>query len=920
VTAAGYVQIGHLSFWQSPPSTGGTSSILAFLGWFPLRSAASLVIAGLVIFSTFGALLATPAIAAPTPLLSSPCGQQEAPTATLRPPVTLRLNSGALFPTTQIREPYYLDFSQLSTVVPGGWAGINQGGVDFASIFRYPGPGLSWKILSSSYDPTLPVSLNLTLNSANETGKVFNFEIDLDLDHDGTNDTFINFPPYTTICRLEPEYVNLGATSLTGSTANMTDARVYLKVWRTDTVAENPRAIARLYAGYIYESTITLPWINPSPTANMAKPDNSETYWTSLPVAFSAAGTVDPAENLSSLSCKWTFGDNSTPKFGGCDANVTHTYREEGWYQVTMNVTNTLGFTSEVVRVIFVAYRNVPPTVSATVSEGTNVYVGNFSGFAGVPYNFSAVYDDVDNGAANVTLNWVFGDGGVSSEVNVTHTFILAGNYNITLQAFDGNDTTISTLAANVSNNRPPVIVLNVKDRVNKGEVVTFSAVGTYDPDGFPIASWFWDFGDQFCTDSNPCTANTPVATHRYDVGGIYLIRLTVSDGISTSTATRTLKINEQPLAVCPPPIHTETSKVVTFDGSFSRDPDNDPLLFRWKFGDGFETDYSPSPVATHVYQIPKPEGYVAQLIVTDGLWTHTCTVTAYVELINEPPTARIWCGSTTLWLGDTMRCSANQSTDEFELRYGWDFDAADGVACQDDFRREITYQYSAPGQYVLTLCVTDNRGKTAEDSVSIVVKDNPGYCNQIFDMSPFLRQTTASPAGALEGLFDAQTSTASGNVSAVKKGCWVAYSIEVKIGEQLYIDIEALPTLEGDVVDLLMFDVPNFLSYKDKPSAILPQNSLDTRCFEKGLRGAKHCEFEGLKAGTLYIVIDNRELPVLTAPEGPVEFSLKAKMPWPPTGAIDPGLVPYLVGGAGAAAVLVGVIWYLGRRAEQTY
>jgi PKD repeat protein len=875
-----------------------------------------------MVASTFGGLVLPAATAAPTPLASVPCGFAEPPTESALPPLTLRVNSASLFPTNAIRDPYYLDVSQWSNQIPAGWAGVNQGGVDFATVFHYPGPGLSYRHLSSTYDASLPISVNLTLNSVNETGKVFNFEIDIDLDHDGVNDTFISFPAYTTYCTLEPEHVNLAGT-LAGLTAPMSDALVYLKVWRTDSVAENARGIARLYAGYIYESTITLPWINPAPTAAIGKPDNSETYWTSLPVTFSSAGTRDPAENLSSLNCKWTFGDNSTPKFGGCDANMTHIYRSQGFYNVSLNVTNTLGFTSDAAVRIFVAYKNIPPTVSATVTDGFNVFVSNFSGFAGVPYNFSAIYDDADNGAANVTVNWAFGDGFTTTAVNVTHTYTTAGTYVINLQAFDGNDTTISTLGMNISNNRPPIIVLTAPDRVNVGSVVTFSGVGSYDPDGFPIAAWLWDFGDQFCTDLNPCQSSQPVATHRYDVAGIYLVRLTISDGISTSTATHTVKVNAQPLAVCPPPIHTETSRNVTFDGSFSTDPDRDDLLFRWKFGDGFETDYTLSPITSHVYQIPKPEGYTAQLIVNDGLWTNACVVTVYVELINEPPVAIIWCSATTIWLGDVIKCSANQSIDEFELRYGWDFDAADGVACQDDFRRDVSYTFVAPGQYTITLCVTDNRGKEAEATWTVVVKENLGYCNQNFDMSPFLRQTTASAAGKDAGAFDASTSVGGGNTTAVKKGCWVAYSIELKVSDQVFVDIDISNALEGNVLDILMFDVPNFLLYKDQPKPVLPPNSLDTRCFKPGLGLTEthlHCEFTGLKAGTLYVVIDNRDLPVLTATNGPVAFTLTAKEPWPSPSGINPALVPYLIGGAGAAVVLVGVIWYLGRRAEKTY
>jgi len=145
---------------------------------------------------------------------------------------------------------------------------------------------------------------------------------------------------------------------------------------------------------------------------------------------------------------------------------------------------------------------------------------------------------------------------------------------------------------------------------------------------------------------------------------------------------------------------------------ALARPDRNDSLSFRWKFGDGHETDFTPSPKATHVYLVPKPEGYGAQLIVWDGLWLHQCSLTVRVELLNLPPIAAIWCSAETMWLGDSLRCSANESQDEFQLTYLWDFDDRDGVSFSDDFRRDVSITYQEPAQYRITLQVKTTRAR----------------------------------------------------------------------------------------------------------------------------------------------------------------------------------------------------------------
>ena len=78
---------------------------------------------------------------------------------------------------------------------------------------------------------------------------------------------------------------------------------------------------------------------------------------------------------------------------------------------------------------------------------------------------------------------------------------------------------------------------------------VNFSSAGSTDPDG-TIASYRWDFGDGLSNQANP--------THTYNVPGLYVATLTVTDSAgATGSATVTITVgsgsNQSPVAVVAP-------------------------------------------------------------------------------------------------------------------------------------------------------------------------------------------------------------------------------------------------------------------------------------------------------------------------------------------------------------------------------
>ena len=82
------------------------------------------------------------------------------------------------------------------------------------------------------------------------------------------------------------------------------------------------------------------------------------------------------------------------------------------------------------------------------------------------------------------------------------------------------------------ADNQLPVIENNMPASGRINQQLIFSAVGSDDPEGYPIG-FIWDFGDG--TD----LSYRPVETHSYTIEGTYNITLTVTDGKVAATITR---------------------------------------------------------------------------------------------------------------------------------------------------------------------------------------------------------------------------------------------------------------------------------------------------------------------------------------------------------------------------------------------
>jgi PKD repeat protein len=237
------------------------------------------------------------------------------------------------------------------------------------------------------------------------------------------------------------------------------------------------------------------------------------------------------------------------------------------------------------------------------------------------------------------------------------------------------------------------------------------------DEDGF-ITSWLWDFGDgNTSSDQNP--------HHIYGIAGDYSVSLTVIDDDNTPSSTTIIvnMDNTTPIAnfTFTPPNPAPFDFVYFFDTSIQYDNyTNDNWV--WDFGDSTNLSYLQNPIHDYI-----EEGiYEVTLKIKNETINKTDTITKIIKIgfiadfSIEPEFPTI---DDTIYFNDT-------SSNIFDLYVeSWVWDMGDGVGL---FNTEnVSYSYSRPDIYQVTLTVKDNINEIRTISKNITIRPNkliPSY------------------------------------------------------------------------------------------------------------------------------------------------------------------------------------------------
>ncbi len=315
---------------------------------------------------------------------------------------------------------------------------------------------------------------------------------------------------------------------------------------------------------------------------------------------------------------------------------------------------------------------------------------------------------------------WDFGDGNTSYEQNPSHTYQNPGSYTISLTVTAGSVSSKATKKVRVYGSKatsssktvevlPDFTFSPVNPEV--GVSVQFKDASTGNP-----TSWSWDFGDGGkSTNQNP--------QHQYQNSGIFNVTLTVSNGTSSKSLTKTITVIP---ALTPgfsfSPANPEAGVLIQFQDSTS----GNPSAWSWNFGDG-STSNLQNP--SHLYN--NAGTYTVTLQVSNGDYTKTVSKTITVL---APITVGFSYSPANPVVGQDLQFS-NTSTGSI-TSYSWNFGDGSTSTLKDP-----VHKYSAAGNFTVTLTATNAKGSKSK-SQTITVNQSLSPSFSYSPASPYTGQT----------------------------------------------------------------------------------------------------------------------------------------------------------------------------------
>ena len=446
----------------------------------------------------------------------------------------------------------------------------------------------------------------------------------------------------------------------------------------------------------------------------------SATYG-AVPLVVSFDGTASDPDN-DTVTATWNFGDGQTAT--GLD--VSHTYNTAGAFTAVLSVSDGKGATATPVQIKLYPGNNPPNPVIASPKLDKRFRVGEQLTLTG-----SAT--DAEDGDVSASMTWKVVLHHVPYRLQVNehvHPFLTKVGNNALITGPAPEDLDAAALSY-------LEIQLTATDKAGQSRTVT----QTLRPNQVPVTLNTSPAGLLVNANTSQLTASTTFTSWEGATLSISTPALQSapsgqmqrfdqwSDGASIA---HNLLVASPQVAVTATFVPSDTAPVaialadlvngpaplqVHFDGSRSSVPNNSPLQYLWKFGDG-TTSVEANP--THTYL--QTGSYAAQLAVTDGngITANAAPINIHVQsdIGNRPPNALIAGAAAETNAPLTMKFSSVGSADPDgdALYYYWQF--GDGGKSSE---ANPTHGYAQAGTYQVTLTVGD--GNVQSEAVKLQVK-----------------------------------------------------------------------------------------------------------------------------------------------------------------------------------------------------
>ena len=432
-------------------------------------------------------------------------------------------------------------------------------------------------------------------------------------------------------------------------------------------------------------------------------------------------------------SYEWDFGDGS-PK--STEATPSHTYTKAGTYPVKLTYTTTNGCKGTVNLYSYSSIRVYKkPTPDFSSPEAPQICGNNW-------VNFNGTTD------VGTTFTWDFGDyTGTGYSQNTKHSYREPGTYAVTLTVSNNSCIGSVTKPAYIKAVNPfPRFAVRSIDCANRTEI-SFEelSVGA-------VTSWKWSWGDgkenTFTTKTNP--------SHKYDRTGVYLVKLTVTDGTCTSTDSVSINV----YAPSPITITTDNTTLCGHETLKASVTSMDRSIYSlynhtWTSSDGTIPNWYDVYYESASFTNLKPGKDTIRYIAYNF---QGCADSSNKVVVNvHGPLAKYTSP-------DVLECRGTELTfiDQTDVSNGkpiktWSWDFGDGTPAKVFTAPPFKYTYNKSGYFYTRLTVTDEDGCTSTANGTYLQVNGPN--------ADFMPSATLIPPGG-DVWFSNYTTETGGNAT----------------------------------------------------------------------------------------------------------------------------------------------------------